>query len=168
MTTTKAPAQPEVTARFILRGKTYSTIGPADMTVKMLLELEQETADFGRRITLAEFERMSADYNEHLKLGGSALTHPAYLWLMGIAVWGAKKMAGEDVTFAEAIDFAPQEMKEIPAPRDHQAKSTRKAAAKSAPRKARPAKKAASGRAGARPAVAAGQPSEQPPSSELE
>jgi len=163
--TATAPLPADVTpTRFILRGKTYSTIGVGDMTVKMLLELEQETADFGRRITLAEFERMNAEYGEHLKLGGSAVVHPAYFWLMGIAVWAARKMAGEDVTFSEAIDFAPDEIKEIPAPRDHQPKTARKAAAKSAPRKARSAKKAASGRADARPAAAVDSASEQPPS----
>lgn len=161
--TTKAPTPPAAATRFTLHGKTYSAVGPADMTVKMHLELEQETADFGRRITLAEFERMSAEYNEHLKLDGAPMLHPSYLWLMGIAVWAAKKMAGEDVTFADAIDFSPTDLKAIPEPQDHKAKS-----AKSAPRKARPAKKAASGRAGARRAAAADSPSQAPPNSEPE
>ena len=55
-------------------------------------------------------------------------------------VWGTRRLAGESVNFAEAVDFGLGELEVLPEPQD------RKKAAKPTPRKARPG----SGRAGAK------------------
>lgn len=142
------PPLPGVVDRIVLRGKTYTILKPSDLTLKMLLQLEIETEQFGKRMTLADFERLDAEWAAHRASTAGASIHPAAVWLVAVTVWASKRLAGEEVTFEDAIDFSFDEIKAVPTPQDRKPPAGRKAA----PRKARPSK-AASGRAGARQAA---------------
>ena len=123
--------------RFKLQGRTYTATAVFDRVPLIdLLTLEVELETLGRPMTWAEVREMVQRIS-HLD---DPESDPQYMWFLGLLVWGTRRLAGESVTFAEAVDFGLGELEMLPEPQD------RKKAAKADPRKARPG----SGRAGAK------------------
>lgn len=123
--------------RFKLQGRTYTATAVFDRVPLIdLLTLEVELETLGRPMTWAEVREMVQRIS-HLD---DPESDPQYMWFLGLLVWGTRRLAGESVTFAEAVDFGLGELEMLPEPQD------RKKAAKSDPRKPRPA----SGRGGAK------------------
>lgn len=116
--------------KFKLKDTIYDASAIDKLTLKMGLQLQEESAAMGRRITLGELEDMS----KALEAAPAAeqKNHPNAMWLTAISVWAARKLAGESVTFAEAVDFPLSDLTVLPDPKDHLPPKPRK----SAPRKA--------------------------------
>lgn len=123
--------------RFKLQGRTYKATAVFDrVPLRDLLALEVELETLGRPMKWSQVREMV----QRISLLEDAQDDPDFLWFLGLLVWGTRRIAGEALTFEEAIDFPLGELEMLPESDDH------KKAAKPTPRKARPD----SGRAGAK------------------
>lgn len=120
----------------------YSVTAIDDLHLKTLLQLEQQTADFGHPMNANDIRIMS-DRMRTLTTDEERAADPDVLWLTAVVIWASRKIAGDDVTFDEAVDFPISDLSYIAEPRDHKPDPTK-------PRK--PPK--GSGGAGKRPARA--------------
>ena len=132
--------------RFKLQGRTYTATAVFDRVPLIdLLTLEVELETLGRPMKWSQVREMVQRIS-HLD---DPEKDPEYMWFLGLLVWGTRRLAGESVNFAEAVDFGLGELEVLPEPQD------RKKAAKD-PRTARPG----SGRAAAkRPRAPKAEPS---------
>src|SRR5207248_3298287 len=130
---------------FSIGSKVYDIKDIEDLSLWLLLELQSETADTARPLNVAEVQQMSKPMDS-LPNDDARKTHPDAPWLLGVTIWASRRMAGEDVTFREAIDFPMRQLTFLPAPADRKkpdpttrprqasAGAARKRAAKSTPR----------------------------------
>jgi hypothetical protein len=115
--------------RFKLAGKTYTTASLDSVSLKDLLVWQRECADLGLSIPWAQVEANAVAMSE-----GDAEANLAdvdQLLMLAVTIWASRRAAGEDLTFAEAIDFPLTELEFLPQPQDH----APKAASKKQPRK---------------------------------
>jgi hypothetical protein len=47
------------------------------------------------------------------------LTADEQFWLMGVMIWASRRVAGDQLSFAEAVDFPVDEVTWLPEPADH-------------------------------------------------
>lgn len=117
--------------RFKLQGRTYQATAVFDrVPLRDLLALEVELENLGRPMKWSQVRTMV----QRISKLDDAESDPDFLWFLGLLVWGTRRVAGESVTFEEAIDFGLGELQVIPEPEDR-----KKKAATPVPRKARPA-----------------------------
>ncbi len=131
--------------KFKLGSKVYDAASIEDLSLKFILMLERETADLGRPMRWADITAMVDSLGaieDHEERG----RHPDAPWVLAVTIWAARRNAGEDLTFGEAIDFPLSGLTFLHDPQDRKEP-------KSDPRKARPGK--GSGRAAAARAAAA-------------
>lgn len=116
--------------RFLIEGRRYDAVDISRLTMKDMLQFEQQTAELGRRLTWADVTRW---YNEMAAMPTDAARekHPEVLWLTAVSIWAARNAAGEALTFEQAIDIPASDIKILPDTEDHQ-----KPAGKAKPRKA--------------------------------
>jgi hypothetical protein len=120
--------------KFVIEGKVYDAVDVNKIKMKDMLLFEVQTADFGRRITWEDVLRWhtEVDILEAEKKDGGR-QHPEIMWLTAVAIWAARRAAGEDVTFDQAVDVAANDIKQLPDPGDHKKPA---ASGKAKPRKA--------------------------------
>lgn len=111
------------------------------LTLAEILRLEQETEQFGRAMKWSQL-RALADATEGMTAEEFEETDDAP-WLIGMIVWVSRLRAGENISFADAIDFPLGDLELI----DVDPSADRTGAAD--PRRARPASGRAA-RSGAR------------------
>jgi hypothetical protein len=110
-----------------------------------ILMLEKETRELGNPLRWSQVMQMSADL-EALKTKEEKEAYPDILWMSAITIWSSRRIAGDKVSFVEAIDFPMGDMIWLPDPEDH----------KEPERPTKPARaRAGSGRATKRPVAAA-------------
>ena len=134
--------------KFSIAGKVYDA---ADLDrVKMVdtLLLEVQTADMGHKLTWGAVGDMSV-HLDSLKTEKAKQSDPVAVWFSAVVIWASRRLAGEDVTFAQALDFEMGDLRLIAEPEDRKTPAN--------PTKARPG----SGRA-AKPRLAAPVESEGP------
>lgn len=139
-----------MSTRFSIGSKVYDVKDVEDLSLWLLLELQSETADTARPLDVATVQQMAATIDK-LPDDDARKTHPDAPWLLGVTIWASRRMAGEEVTFREAIDFPMRQLTFLPAPADRKkpdptrrprqasAGVARKRAAKSTPRTSKPA-----------------------------
>jgi hypothetical protein len=122
--------------RFKLQGRTYQATAVFDrVPLRDLLALELELETLGRPMKWSEVRLLVYRISQL----DDAQDDPDFLWFLGLLVWGTRRIAGEQLTFEESIDFPLGELEMLPEPED------RKGSKKPDPRRARPG----SGRAAA-------------------
>lgn len=126
-------------ARFKLHDRTYSTAALDEISLKDLLLFNSQAEDLGLRRNWSDVERVSEEL-ANLPVA-EADRHPERFLVISTTIWAARRVAGEDVTLAEAVDFEIKAIEFIPDPQDHKS-GKRKGAKKSAP-KSRPQKASA-------------------------
>jgi hypothetical protein len=104
--------------KFKIGDRVYDGTAIDQLSLKMLLELEQQTKDFGRTLTMNDIQSMSAEL-DGLKSDQERQAHPNGPWFLAVAIWAARKLAGEAVTFSEAIDFPLKDLTFLAEPQDH-------------------------------------------------
>lgn len=124
--------------KFKIGDKIYDGAAVDDLSLKMLLKLEKETTEFGHPLTHVDIARIAAELQE-LKTAKEQANHPDALWLTAVGVWAARNLAGEEVSFDQAVDFPMSALTFLPDPQDRKKPAN--------PQKARPG----SGRAAAHP-----------------
>jgi len=141
-------------ARIRISGKTYAVVPIQKLSLRDIIALENESAELGRPLKYADVQALAAEIEKHLEIQAAEgkkqdpSTHPDWPWFFAILVWMARRHAGEDVSFVEAIEFPLDELEMLRDPGDFKApKDPQK------PRRKAKAKAKASGR-GAAPAAA--------------
>lgn len=104
--------------KFKIRDQTYDGATLDDLTLKMVLQLEKETREFGRLIRLADVQAMAEELDK-LKTNTERGNHPDTPWVLAVTIWASRRLAGESVTFEEAIDFPMGELTFLKQPLDH-------------------------------------------------
>ena len=89
--------------RFRLDGKVYSVGALEDVSLRDVMLFNTQAADMGLAATWADVERVSggdvrADKDEAEK-------HPDALLMLGVTIWATRRIAGDEVTFGDAVDF---------------------------------------------------------------
>lgn len=103
--------------RFKIGEKVYDAAGIDRLTLGNILRLEKETAELGRPMKWSELQGLAARV--------SGLSEDEFglddetPWFIALTVWASRLNAGEDITFAEAIDFRLDEFQPIAEPEDH-------------------------------------------------
>lgn len=132
--------------KFKIGDTVYTAVDLDDLTLKMAIQLEEATSSLGRALTLGELSVMGEEL-QALKTDKERATHPATPWVLAVSIWASRNLAGENLTFADAIDFPMSQLTFLKEPQDHKKPVN--------PTKARQAPRKGSGRAVSRPRVAA-------------
>lgn len=104
--------------KFKLYDKVYDGGALDELSLKLILQLEKETAEFGRPLNISDVQSMSNSV-QALKTDAERAAHPDVMWLTAISIWAARKIAGDQVTFDQAIDFPLTALTILPEPQDH-------------------------------------------------
>jgi hypothetical protein len=142
-------------------GDTVYTAAEADLlSLKDILQFEQEAADLGRPLKWGQIEAWSQEltgfYQVIANTKSSAADrkqaeqatkdHEGALWVIAMTIWASRRVAGEAVTFEQAVDFPMRDLTWLPETQDRKVATN--------PTKARTGARKASGRAAKRPAAA--------------
>lgn len=123
-------------------GPIYSLADIEQLSLKDLLVLKKETTELGDPVDMDRLYRMQDELD---KLDDDARKqHPDAPLLLAVGVWAARLRSGEQLSFADAIDFPLRQLRFLPDPTDRKKPAAR-------PTQAR----RASGRAGAKRTAAA-------------
>lgn len=126
---------------FKVQGRVYTVESLDQISLKDMLLFERQTDEVGLSLTWADIQRIQSEVTAYQK---RKETHPQALLMIAAAVWLARRAAGENVTFGEAIDIPITQFEILPGTEDRKPANPTKGAKK------RPASKStASGRAGA-------------------
>jgi hypothetical protein len=119
-------------ARFKLHGRTYNTAALDEISLKDLLMFNSQAEDLGLRRNWADVERVLEELATMSR--DDAERHPERFLVISTTIWAARRIAGEDVTLEQAVDFEIKAIEFLPEPQDHQP-GKRKGVAKKAPAK---------------------------------
>ncbi|HEY2088600.1 MAG TPA: hypothetical protein VGH54_21595 [Mycobacterium sp.] len=144
--------------RFKIGTKTYNGADLDRLSLKDILMLENETAELGKPLKWTQVQeweqdldrltRIVVDETKSKAVRDAAMKeredHPGNIWVMALVIWSSRRLAGELISFGDAIDFPMKDLQFLPEPTDHKSSAN--------PTKARPRKgsgRAAKPRAGA-------------------
>lgn len=103
--------------------KVYSQPSMDDINLRDLLRFDVEVAELGLSKTWGDVERIQSELDG---LGEDArAAHPERLFMVAAMVWLARRAAGEDVSFSEAVDIRIEDVTLIPEPEDRQPKKSK-------------------------------------------
>lgn len=89
--------------RFRLDGKVYSVGALEDVSLRDVMLFNTQAADMGLTATWADVERVAEEMSEADK--DAAEKHPDALLMLGVTIWATRRIAGDEVTFGDAVDF---------------------------------------------------------------
>jgi len=126
--------------KFKIGTATYNAAALDLISLKDVLVLEQESADLGRALRFNDIKEMAEDISE-LKTDKERHAHPAMPWVLAVTIWASRRIAGERMSFGDAIDFPLRDLTWLKEPQDHKAATSPKARTRkgSAPVGKRPA-----------------------------
>jgi hypothetical protein len=126
-----------VNGRFRIGSTVYEASSILRLTLGQILDLERQTAALGRPLSWSQIKAMMQSLES---VSAEAFSgHDDAPWVIALTIYASRLAAGEQVTFAEAVDFPLEDLTILPATEDH---------SRPGPTKARPG----SGRAAAKPA----------------
>jgi hypothetical protein len=103
-------------ARFSLNGKVYTTSAIDEVSLKDLVRFNTEAADMGLRERWNDIERVATEMDAMTPK--EAEQHPDKLLVTAVTIWVARRVAGEDLSFGDAIDLPLSKITWIPDPED--------------------------------------------------
>jgi hypothetical protein len=103
--------------KFSIQGKVYDAADLDLVSLRDILLFEQQTKDMGREITWSQIGMWSEEFDA-LKTDKEKQEHPAAPWMTAVTIWASRRIAGEDVTFDEAVDFPMRDLHFIAEPKD--------------------------------------------------
>jgi hypothetical protein len=110
--------------KFTLEGRVYDAASIYHLPLKLILQLQMESREFGRQIELVDIQTWTAELDK-LKTDRERAQHPSGPWLIAVAIWVARKKAGDDVTFDQAVDVPLDEIVWLKEPRDYKQNPTK-------------------------------------------
>lgn len=108
-------------ARFSIDGKVYSMSAIDAVSLKDLILFNTQAADMGLAERWNDIERISTEINAMST--DEAEAHPSKLLMFAVTVWVSRRLAGEDLSFGEAIDIPLSSVTVLADPSDRQAKA---------------------------------------------
>lgn len=103
--------------KFKLGDRTYDVATTDALTLKMVLQLEKETTDFGHTIRFADIKAMTEELDA-CKTDEERANHPLTMWVLAVTIWSARRLAGDTVTFDQAVDIPFNQITFLPEPSD--------------------------------------------------
>lgn len=100
-------------SRISIGGKVYETRSVDKISLKDLVTFRSQAADLGLDTSFSQVEAMIALPVAELE------AHPDNLLALAVTVWATRRVAGDDVTLAEAIDVPMADIQWLPDPEDH-------------------------------------------------
>jgi hypothetical protein len=110
-------------------GPEYELRGVQDVSLLDLIRLQSESAALGKSLTVGTLNQMRIERRKDCtdkdgKVDVDALdAHPHSMWLMGTNLWASRRLAGEDVSFADALGVSYDDLTFIPDEDDEPAES---------------------------------------------
>lgn len=102
--------------KFSIEGRVYDAASIDRLTLGNILKLEKETTELGRPMKWSEIKAMSARVQD-LEPEDFDDDDDAP-WFLALTIWSSMLNAGENVTFAQAVDFPLGELRAIEEPQD--------------------------------------------------
>ena len=121
-------------ARFRIEpgGVIYRIEDVQDVSLKHHLLLERQTEDLlGDPVDMEAMQKIGQEIEALPPAERSS--HPKFKLYLAVLIWAGRVVAGENITFEQAIDFPVRAFEWVPEPRDRQPKKT------TDPTRARPA-----------------------------
>lgn len=91
--------------RFVLDGKTYDCDSVLGLSLRDCLAFDREAQAGGWPVRWADVERLVMDATA--MPAEERRTHSGTLWWLALAIWRARRDAGENLTFDAAVDSVP-------------------------------------------------------------
>jgi hypothetical protein len=142
--------------RFKIGETLYDGANLDRLSLKDILLLENATEALGRPLKWHEIQQwteeldrlaMAAAHGINKAARDAAMEernrHPGNIWVMALVIWASRRLAGESISFEDAIDFPMADLEFLPDPKDERAAN---------PTKARPTPKGSGRAAKPRPA----------------
>lgn len=126
--------------RFKLDGKVYSTASLDEISLRDLVLFNTQAEEIGLTRKWSDVERVAHEL-ETLPAKEADL-HPEKLLVIAVTIWASRRLAGDQLTFGEAIDFPTSHLEWLPEPEDRKpgkGKGAKKAPAKKSTRTSAPA-----------------------------
>lgn len=108
-------------ARFTIDGKVYTLGAVDDISLKDLVLFNTQAADMGLTERWNDVERVATEINALTP--EQAESHPDKLLMTAVTIWVARRLAGDDLSFGDAIDLPLSKVKWIADPGDKKAKT---------------------------------------------
>lgn len=96
--------------------RVYAQPNMDDINLRDLLRFDVEVAELGLAKTWGDVERIQGDLDGMDE--DARARHPERLFMVAAMVWLARRTAGEDVTFSEAVDIRIEDVAVLPDPED--------------------------------------------------
>jgi hypothetical protein len=106
--------------KFKIGTVTYDAASIDMVTLKDILLLEKETGELGHPLRWSDVKLM-AEEMAALKTDKQREDHPDSIWMLAITIWASRRVAGELLTFGDAVDFSMSDLTFIDDPQDHKA-----------------------------------------------
>lgn len=140
--------------KFKLGNTVYALADLDRVSLRDILVLERETVEFGHPLRWTDVQAMS-EALDALETEKERAEHPDALWITAVTIWASRRIAGENVTFDQAVDFPMRDLVFLPEPGDH----------KEAANPSKPGRKSQTRKGSARAASGAGSRRAQSPTS---
>lgn len=127
-------------ARFKLGEKVYSPAGLDEISLKDLVLFNTQAEQMGLSARWSDVEQAGQEMAELSE--ADAERHPNKMLVIAVTIWIARRGAGEDLSFGEAIDFPMSAITFLADPEDRKPgkpKGAKKAPAKRTPKASAPA-----------------------------
>lgn len=96
--------------------RVYAQPNMDDINLRDLLRFDVEVAELGLAKAWGDVERIQGDLDGMDE--DARARHPERLFMVAAMVWLARRTAGEDVTFSEAVDIRIEDVTLLPDPED--------------------------------------------------
>lgn len=103
-------------SRFKIGAKVYTMTSLDDVSLRDIVMFNTEAAALGLGKTWADVEQLAAEIQA--ADDDAAENHPDKMLMIGVTVWASRRVAGDDVTFGEAIDVPLSAIEFLPEPGD--------------------------------------------------
>lgn len=108
-------------SRFSINGKVYSTSALDEVPLRDLILFNTQAAEMGLSERWNDIERIATDFATLTPK--QADQHPDKLLVFAVTIWVSRRMAGEDLTFGQAVDIPLSSLQMIPDPADKKPKA---------------------------------------------
>lgn len=118
--------------RFQIGETIYNTAALDELSLKDIVLFDSQAAEIGLDARWSDLEQAATDMSA--LSADEADRHPRKILVIAVTIWAARRMAGEQIKFGDAIDFPANSMRLLPEVGDKKPgkpKAAKKAAKKS-------------------------------------